>query len=284
MTIGKAQNRRRQDVAQRTDALKGAVREKGPSFVRALLAIALAGALGYGGWRAYLWALDAPTFALRTITFTGVHRAQKSELLRMGGLALGENLFRLDPLDVERGMASHPWVRSVSLTRHFPSGVAIRIEEHVPQALASLGDLYLLDEEGEPFKKVEPSDALDLPLVTGIDRERYLAEPQATSAKMREALAALHAYAEAGAKTPQEALSEIHVEDEGFTLVTLAGQQIRVRGGDLDSSLKRLARVRAELHARGLLADVIHLENRNRPGWVAVKLSTPDSERSKGRK
>ena len=284
MTIGKAQNRRRQDVAQRADALKGAVRDRGPSFLRAFVALAITVGLGYGGWRTYLWAIQAPTFALRTITFAGVHRAQKGDLIRMGGLALGENLFRLDPDEVERGMASHPWVRHVSLTRHFPAGVAIRIDEHLPQALVSLGDLYLLDEEGEPFKKVEPSDALDLPLVTGVDRDQYLQDPQGTSARLRDALDALHAYAAQVNGGPQEALSEVHVEDEGLTLITLAGEQVRVRGGELDSSLKRLARVRAALRARGLVADVIHLENRNRPGWVAVKLSTPDSERIKGRK
>jgi cell division protein FtsQ len=269
-------------VAQRADAVKGAVRARGVPALRLFLALGVAAALGYGGWRTWLWATHAPTFALKTVTFSGVHRARTDDLVRMGGLAKGENLFLLDPLQIERGMAGHPWVRKVSLTRHFPSAVAIRIEEHVPSAIAALGDLYLLDEDGAPFKKVEPSDKVDLPLVTGVDREAYLQDPKAAAKRTREALAAMRAYAaQPGAEGE---LSEVHVEDEGLTLVTLDGVRIRVGGGELDSSLKRLARVRAERHARGLVADVIHLENRKRPGWVAIKLSTPDSERSKGRK
>lgn len=283
MTFGKARNRRRQDAAQRADALKGAVRAQGPSILRALLTLLVTAVVGYGGWRTYLWAIHAPTFALQTITFTGVHRALETDLIRMGGLQKGENLFLLDPLEVERGMATHPWVRQVSLTRHFPAAVAVQIDEHVPTALGVLGDLYLLDEQGEPFKKVEPVDGVDLPLVTGVNRERYLKDPQAATARIREALDAMKAYAALGSG-PQDALSEVHVEDEGLTLITLRGERVRVGGGDLDSTLKRLARVRAELHARGLVADVIHLENRNRPGWVAVKLSTSDSERIGGRK
>ncbi|HYO69285.1 MAG TPA: cell division protein FtsQ, partial [Archangium sp.] len=45
---------------------------------------------------------------------------------------------------------------------------------------------------------------------------------------------------------------------------------------------QRLSRVREELRARGLSAEVIHLENRARPGWVAVKISSPVSERNGG--
>jgi cell division protein FtsQ len=269
-------------VAQRADAVKGAVRARGVPALRVFLALLIAAALGYGAWRTSLWATHAPLFALKTVTFTGVHRARTQDLVRMGGLVKGENLFLLQPLEIERGMASHPWVRTVSLTRHFPAAVAIRIEEHVPSAIASLGELYLLDEDGAPFKKVEPSDQVDLPLVTGVDREAYLQDPRAAAKRTREALDALRAYA----AQPGEpgTLSEVHVEDEGLTLVTGDGVRIRVGGGELDSTLKRLARVRAELHARGLVADVIHLENRKRPGWVAVKLSTQDSERGKGRK
>jgi cell division protein FtsQ len=145
-----------------------------------------------------------------------------------------------------------------------------------------LGELYLLDEQGVPFKKVEPSDRVDLPLVTGLERDAYLQDTKAGSARFRGALEAMAAYATTQ-PSPREALSEVHLEGAGMSLVTLSGQEVRVGEGDLDSTLQRLARVRAELHARGLVADVIHLENRTRPGWVAVKLSTPDPERGKGR-
>jgi len=142
-----------------------------------------------------------------------------------------------------------------------------------------LGELYVLDEEGEPFKRVTPGDGLDLPLVTGVDREGYVADPAAARERFRTALAVARAYAE---QSPGKAerLSEVRLVARDVTLVAASGQEVRLGEGDSEVKLQRLARVRRELGARGLAAEIIHLDNRARPGWVAVKLSNSASERS----
>jgi cell division protein FtsQ len=69
--------------------------------------------------------------------------------------------------------------------------------------------------------------------------------------------------------------------DEALTLVSSTGQEVQLGTGEgLEQKLQRLARVRGELAERGLSAEVIHLDNRARPGWVAVKLSGAGSERT----
>ncbi|HYX91543.1 MAG TPA: cell division protein FtsQ/DivIB, partial [Myxococcaceae bacterium] len=164
-------------------------------------------------------------------------------------------------------------------TRHFPSAVSVRVVEHEPAALVALSDLYLLDREGEPFRRLQPGDAVDLPLVTGVSRESYMQDPAAAADSFRRALAALDAFARV---EKGERISEIHVEARGLTFFTASGTELRWGDGPSPERLARLARVRAELARRGLSAEVIHLENRVRPGWVAVKLSTPPSERRSG--
>jgi cell division protein FtsQ len=77
-----------------------------------------------------------------------------------------------------------------------------------------------------------------------------------------------------------ERLSEVRLEAQGLALVTVSGQEVRLGEGNPDVKLQRLTRVRRELDARGLAAEIIHLDNRARPGWVAVKISSPASERS----
>ena len=65
----------------------------------------------------------------------------------------------------ERAMAQHPWVRSVEIRRRFPHGVNVLVSEHEPAAMVSFGDLYVVDLEGEPFKKLQSQDGVDVPLL-----------------------------------------------------------------------------------------------------------------------
>jgi cell division protein FtsQ len=283
MALTKAKNRRRQDSAERNEAIAGALQRLGLAFLRVSAALAIGAALVWGALASWRWALTSPSFALQSISITGTQRASQADLLKLAGLAPGQNLFRIRPLEVEQGMANHPWVRHVSVTRHLPHAVSVEIEEHVPAALASLGELYVVDEQGVPFKKLEPADAIDLPLLTGLSREAYLHDSAGTGARLRQAIETMRAY-DALEGAHAEKLSEVHLDEDGLSLVAANGQVVRLGEGDLAGSLARLRRVREALQTRGLAADVIHLENRARPGWVAVKLSTSVSERSGDRK
>lgn len=279
MAFGKPKNRRRQDVTHRKAAVTGAVRAHGPSAVKALLFAGVTAGLVWGWMELRAWALASPRFALTDASFEGLQQATRAELIRLSGLAAGQNLFALDVDALERAMLQHPWVRGVEVTRHFPSAVAVEVQEHVPAALAVLGDLYVLDEEGEPFKRVTPGDGLDLPLVTGLTREAYMADPDAARERFRTALSVARAY-EALSPPKDERLSEVKVEATSVTLVAASGQEVRLGEGEAEAKLRRLARIRRELRTRGLAAEIIHLDNRARPGWVAVKLSNPVSERN----
>jgi len=284
MAFGRTRNRRRKDAAQQRAAVQGAVRAHAPAVLKAVLTVALTVGLVWGALALRAWALASPTFALEAVSFTGLARAGRPELLKLGGLSAGQNLFALDVDQLERSLQAHPWVRAVEVTRHFPSAVSVTVEEHVPAALVVLGELYVLDDQGEPFKRVAPSDALDLPLVTGLDREAYMADESGARERFRRALEVARAYA-AALPARRERLSELHLSAQGesLTLVSATGQEVRLGAGEgevLEQKLQRLARVRTELAERGLTAEVIHLDNRARPGRVAVKLSGAGSERT----
>jgi cell division protein FtsQ len=279
MAFGKSKNRRRVDTAQQKEAVRGVVRAHGPSVAKGLLTAALTAGLIWGGVALRAWALASPRFELQEVSFTGLTRASRPELVKLSGLAPGQNLFTLDVAVLEKAMLQHPWVLSVEVTRHFPSSVSVQVVEHTPQALVVLGDLYVLDAEGEPFKRVTPGDGLDLPLVTGVERDEYVKDPDAVREQLKAALEVERSYA---ALKPgrHERLSEVRVDGLSLSLVTVDGQQVRLGEGNTEAKLSRLTRVRRELSAKGLAADVIHLDNRARPGWVAVKLSSSVSERN----
>ncbi|HEY1904542.1 MAG TPA: FtsQ-type POTRA domain-containing protein [Myxococcaceae bacterium] len=241
----------------------------GRTVLRGLMGILGLVLLAGVGLQLDVWASSSPRLALRNVQSWGLRRATEKELLRLAGVAPGMNLWSLDPAAVSQAMAAHPWVRAVEVTRSLPDTLQLRVEERTPVALASLGDLYVVDAQGAPFKRLSPSEALDLPLLTGLEREAAEKDPAGTTARLREGLGVAEAYQRA---FDRPRLSEIQLHEAGYELVTADGVRVVLGRDDLDGQLQRLQRVRDELKHRGQLAAAIHLENRVRPGWVAVQV------------
>jgi cell division protein FtsQ len=267
MPPGSPRNRRRR--LERTARLGGVALAHGPRVLLAVLALV---GLGVAGVRFDGWARTSPRFALHSVQLVGAQRATEAELLGLAGVQKGANLWTLDAQEVARAMAGHPWVSAVDVRRALPDTLQIRVEEHVPAALAVMGDLYVVDAEGVPFKKVSSSDALDLPLITGVTREEAARAPEDTAGRFRTALGLIATWART---IERPGLSEVHLEEGGLRAVDADGQVVALASGAPDEALGRLLRVRAELRQRGLTAATIHLENRVRPTWVAVQLAGP---------
>jgi cell division protein FtsQ len=267
MASGSPRNRRQQ--LERSARLRGMALTHGS---RLLLAVAALVALGVAGLRFDAWARTSPRFALHSVQLVGAQRATEAELLALAGVQKGINLWTLDPSDVARAMAGHPWVSVVDVRRALPDALQIRVEEHIPAALAVMGDLYVVDADGVPFKKVSGADALDLPLISGVTRDDAARAPEETAGRFRAALGLIGTWART---IERPGLSEVHLEEGGLRAIDAEGQVVDLAPGAADDALARLVRVRAELRQRGLTAATIHLENRVRPTWVAVQLAGP---------
>jgi cell division protein FtsQ len=265
-------NRRKVDLAKKTSEMKASVRHHGPAIVKALGATVLSVGLVWGGWQGWGWATTTDRFGLQQIRVVGNARVTDAQVTKLGGLVLGSNLIAMDVGSVERALSSHPWVKSVSAHRTLPDRLTVELVEHEPVALIALGDLYLVNADGQPFKRAQAGEGMDLPLLTGVEREALLERPDETRATIRRALTALDAYARSPASKGFGA-SEVNVSDFGLTLVTTSGQEVVLGDADVEPALERLTRVRKELSAKQLSAEVIRLDNRTRPDWVAVRTS-----------
>ena len=47
----------------------------------------------------------------------------------------------------------------------------IEVQERAPQALILFEDLYLVDQHGEVFKKADPKERMDFPVLTGLSHK-----------------------------------------------------------------------------------------------------------------
>lgn len=258
-------------------------RHGGHRMGRAALVLGLAAATVTGaiqGWRA----LDrAGALRIRTVRFEGLVRSTADELLALSPVKPGDQLVSADVDAMEQALGRHPWVRQVDVQRRWPPSLTVKVTERTATALVDLAGLYLVDGEANVFKRAAAGDGLDLPLVTGISRNDFLQRPAAVEPLLAGALALARAWREGG-RDAMAPLSEIHVDpgDDGTTIyVGEEGTQVRLGSGDLPAKLSRLEKVLSALRAEGKKAEVLHLENRLHPSWVAVRLATTE-QTSKG--
>ena len=239
--------------------------------LRSVAAILLVAALGWLGWK---HAVQGDLLRIREVRFEGLSRATAQELLELSPVQRGDHLLLADPALVEVALRRHPWIASVEVHRTLPPALEVRVTERTAAVLADLGGLYLVDTAGEVFKRAHPGDGLDLPVVTGIGREDWVERRAEMEPLLRGALALLDRWAERGLDR-RAPVSEIHISAEyGTTLWAGAdGLEVRLGNGALPEKLARLERVLAAVEAEGKRAEVLHLENRRRPDWVAVRFA-----------
>jgi cell division protein FtsQ len=83
---------------------------------------------------------------------------------------LGRNLAELALDDVAKAATLNPWVKAASVKRLFPGTLRVTIVERTPGALALLGGLvYVVDEGGFVMGPTGPDLPYDLPLLVGLD-------------------------------------------------------------------------------------------------------------------
>ena len=247
-------------------------------FLTKLLAgFAVLGGLGFWGGKAlWHWALQSPFLALDELAFEGNQRASEEELLWLAGLSLGENLLQLDAAKVQQAMLAHPWVKSAAVKKRYPRGLEVHLEEYREAAILALGDLYLLDESGQPFKRMQPNEQIDLPLITGIDKEGFVENPEQSQLVLKTALAALRAF-----RAEAEGLSEIRMEGREAVVLLNSGQEVLLGESGFEKKVRKLKRIQEELEQRQLRAQVIRLNNRARPQRVTVQISRALPERER---
>lgn len=101
-------------------------------------------------------------FNAETILVEGNTRYTAEELLEVGGLKIGQNLFRLDKFEVIEQMETLPYVKSVTIKRKLPNTLAVKVVENQPVVwLATDTGAALLNEEYRVLETVSlPSEML----------------------------------------------------------------------------------------------------------------------------
>lgn len=268
-------NRRRTSPEQRLRRRRRLVDDLVWAPLRLLALTALGLGIGFGAYWVAIYLRTASALEIRCIEVNGTSRLGLEELKRTAGLTEGQNIFAVELDRAEKRLRAHAWVRTAQVQRVVPDRIVVEIEEHRPAALVSLDGLYLVDEQGEVFKRLQPGEQADLPVITGISRAAFTEAPERARTQMRAALQAIDQVSETACLKRRE-LAEVHLDELlGTSLVLDPGAlQVRLGPDQLDDRLGLLCRLFDELDRRGLKARSVLLDRSDRPHWVTVRLES----------
>ncbi|MCS6901142.1 MAG: FtsQ-type POTRA domain-containing protein [Polyangiaceae bacterium] len=243
----------------------------GKVLLGALLFLTIAGTSSFGLYR---YVSTSSRFAVKTILVEGAAHRSQPDLARKAGVELGTNVFSIDLEAARRGLLSDPWIERATIDRKLPGTLRIHVTEREPLALAALdGELYLTSRGGEVFKRVEPGDPVDFPLITGLGSTGELVrDREGLMASIRRAQELIADYARLGPRS--HGLQEVHVTAEGTFELLVGRDGVRLVLGKppYRQKIERAARVLAETARRKGQPLVIFLDNEAHPERVVARL------------
>jgi cell division protein FtsQ len=232
-------------------------------------------AIAGAGWATWQYGIRGDLLRIREIRYTGLSQVPAAALAELSPVRPGDHLLLSDTEVMARSLRRNPWVATVEVHRRLPPALDVVVTERQAAALVDLGGLYLVDSTGQVFKRAAPGDGLDLPIVTGLEREAFEAKSDdgGEEQRLRSALGLLGRWREAGLER-RASVSEVHLDPVLGTTVYAGddGIEIRLGQGDLPRKLERLEVLLARLETDGVQGEVIHLDNRRHPDWVAVRV------------
>ena len=109
-----------------------------------------------------------------------MQRLTTKQIIRRARVRKGMNVLAVNLTTVRKRLIAHPWIAAAEVRREIPSGLAIRIKEHVPLAIVNLDRKYLINEQGQIFKEWTASDPDMLPLISGMQLADFSVEAKTT--------------------------------------------------------------------------------------------------------
>lgn len=185
-------------------------------------------------------------FNTHRIRVTGANRISEAALLDQVGIHKGVNSLSVNLSVTRKRLLAHPWIADAEVSRHLPDGIEIKIREHEPLAIVSLGRKFILNTSGEIFKEWRASDPENLPVVTGLRYSDINVEGEPRSLCFDSVIQFLTLTKTSAGFFPNRLVKAIHVDREiGLTLRMPGARRDRIRNvklgyNDYQDKLKRL--------------------------------------------
>ena len=234
-------------------------------FSRAnILVLLLAVVLVAGGWFIYQTLNRSDIFRLREISVQGNRMTQKDQILTRGNIEQGISLLSFDSTAAEQRISQHPWIDHVKIERIWPFTMKVRVYEHRPLALINIerngvGELYYVDHKGEIFARVDQSQDVDFPVITGVSLSGELLNSSITDKNLAgDAFEFLRIAARGNPIIPLQTVSEVHVSQGKGIIVYLVEHPFPIYMGydSIDTRYYQLVKLLERLYRKKKVENI----------------------------
>lgn len=157
---------------------------------------------------------------VREVVVSGNFHTPKEDIVHQLGVERGMLLFEADLPAMRAAVEELPYVETAQVSRQWPDKLLVSVTERVPVAMINLEKLYYVDRHGQVFKVVEPGDAVDFPVFTGLSADFLRRNPERGRELLDLGLQLLFLWQDDEACSREE-VAEINLDDVmGLTVYT----------------------------------------------------------------
>jgi len=214
--------------------------------------------------------LRSSFFTVRETLVKGCNEITEKDILSSARVSPGANLLTVNKEAIIKRISSNSWVKDVFVGREFPNRLVIWIRERTAVALIEKESiLYLIDNKGEIFKKLDAEEKADLPVLTGFFSGNIL-----NRELVGKSLALLSHLKGSKEATDIGLISEVHGNETfGFSLFTNRGLCLQLGFEGYEAKLKRLSAVMDDMKRKNIQL-----------GLMLIDLSNPEKINVQSRK
>ena len=119
-----------------------------------------------------------PFFTLSEIKLVGAKYLTEEDIMKVGNIYMGEQLFRLETDVVQSRLSKDLRIEEVSVRRHLPHTLEVTIKERIPLATVSCEYGYLdLDRNGVIIDSYKSLKTMQIPMINGATvRDLYIGD------------------------------------------------------------------------------------------------------------
>ncbi|WP_148549746.1 cell division protein FtsQ/DivIB [Paraclostridium bifermentans] len=114
--------------------------------------------------------ISSSIFELKQINVDGNSKITKSDIIKIGDIETGKNIFKYNLNDLEKKLLVNPYIKYVKVSRKFPDKLVITIKENSEYAIIKEGASYIyIGENGLVLSEQKDIKNKNIPLVSGIE-------------------------------------------------------------------------------------------------------------------